>query len=227
MWTQWYAPKRWPVWARSTSPLLSCLRTTMTVENHWRQLKAFAHRPRLDHAIHVICTAMVPAYMAIAAKLEDAYQLGRARGLTPYEVVFGNKRQKPWSAEGLTARCGPLALQLRRSRDGPSPYLQTPGTSCSETSSALLYGGCRRRTDPLDRHPRLRTEGSNPGRSTSPEDGSIIDGDNHEGIGGIAMLTKAARDENGVGGCADVLQGAAKGCSRGRDWTGMLMLVLS
>lgn len=66
--------KRWPVWARSTSPLLSCLRTTMTVENHWRQLKAFAHRPRLDHAIHVICTAMVPAYMAIAAKLEDAYQ---------------------------------------------------------------------------------------------------------------------------------------------------------
>ncbi|KIO32621.1 hypothetical protein M407DRAFT_46147, partial [Tulasnella calospora MUT 4182] len=92
MWAQWYAPKRWPLWARSTSPLLSRLRTTMTVENHWRQLKrqylAFTHRPRLDHAIHVICTEMVPAYMAISAKLEDSYRLGRARSLTPYEVAF-------------------------------------------------------------------------------------------------------------------------------------------
>ncbi|KIO15750.1 hypothetical protein M407DRAFT_45762, partial [Tulasnella calospora MUT 4182] len=92
MWTQWYAPKRWPLWARSASPLLSRLRTTMTVENHWRQLKrqylAFTHRPRLDHAIYVICTEMVPAYMAISAKLEDSYRLGRARGLTPYEVAF-------------------------------------------------------------------------------------------------------------------------------------------
>ncbi|KIO23611.1 hypothetical protein M407DRAFT_77861 [Tulasnella calospora MUT 4182] len=74
MWNQWYSPSRWKLWARSTSPLLSRLRTTMTVENHWRQLKhqylRFTHRPRLDHAIYVICTKIVSAYMVTAANLE-------------------------------------------------------------------------------------------------------------------------------------------------------------
>jgi hypothetical protein len=36
MWTSWYCPKMWGLWARSTSPIyLSRLRTTMTVENFW------------------------------------------------------------------------------------------------------------------------------------------------------------------------------------------------
>jgi hypothetical protein len=32
-WISWYAPKRWKLWARSTSPYLSHLPTTINVEN--------------------------------------------------------------------------------------------------------------------------------------------------------------------------------------------------
>jgi len=39
MWACWYSPKMWCLWARSTSPYISRLRTTMNVENFWRQLK--------------------------------------------------------------------------------------------------------------------------------------------------------------------------------------------
>lgn len=39
MWNQWYRPPMWRLWARSTSPRLSRLRTTMTTENHWKQIK--------------------------------------------------------------------------------------------------------------------------------------------------------------------------------------------
>ncbi|OCH86625.1 hypothetical protein OBBRIDRAFT_814505 [Obba rivulosa] len=51
-----YARKvQWPLWARSASPRISRLRTTMTVENFWKQLKHdFLHhllRPHLDHLV--------------------------------------------------------------------------------------------------------------------------------------------------------------------------------
>ena len=39
MWANWYSPKKWHLWARSTSDHLSRLRTTMSVENFWKQLK--------------------------------------------------------------------------------------------------------------------------------------------------------------------------------------------
>ncbi|KAF8225300.1 hypothetical protein L208DRAFT_1306755 [Tricholoma matsutake] len=39
LWACWYSPKMWKLWARSTSPILSRLRTTMSVENFWHQLK--------------------------------------------------------------------------------------------------------------------------------------------------------------------------------------------
>lgn len=35
MWASWYCPKMWKLWARSTSPFISRLRTTMGVENFW------------------------------------------------------------------------------------------------------------------------------------------------------------------------------------------------
>ncbi|KDQ14255.1 hypothetical protein BOTBODRAFT_32728 [Botryobasidium botryosum FD-172 SS1] len=64
----------------------------MTVENHWKQLKRhylhFLHRPRLDHAIFIICTQVVPDYMARARALEDAHRLGRAKGLTSFQTAF-------------------------------------------------------------------------------------------------------------------------------------------
>ena len=36
LWACWYSSKMWPLWARSTSPYISRLRTTMNVENFWR-----------------------------------------------------------------------------------------------------------------------------------------------------------------------------------------------
>ncbi|KAJ7764471.1 hypothetical protein B0H14DRAFT_2403339 [Mycena olivaceomarginata] len=70
LWTSWYTPNMWKLWARSTSPLLSCLRTTMNIENFWKQLKhGFLHnhvRPRLDQLIWILITQVTPAYLARA-----------------------------------------------------------------------------------------------------------------------------------------------------------------
>ncbi|KDQ08347.1 hypothetical protein BOTBODRAFT_118799, partial [Botryobasidium botryosum FD-172 SS1] len=92
MWTNWYSPDRWALWSRSTSSLLSRLRTTMTVENHWKQLKhhylQFTHRPRLDHALFIICTQAIPAFITQAATLEDSYRMGRAKKLTTFQVAL-------------------------------------------------------------------------------------------------------------------------------------------
>ena len=59
LWTSWYQPKQWCLWARSASkqskPRLDRIRTTMTAENFHQQLKHqflhHIHRPRLDHTI--------------------------------------------------------------------------------------------------------------------------------------------------------------------------------
>ncbi|KAJ7217809.1 hypothetical protein GGX14DRAFT_343017, partial [Mycena pura] len=40
MWANWYSPWRWVLWVWSADPnRLSWLRTTMTVENHWKHIK--------------------------------------------------------------------------------------------------------------------------------------------------------------------------------------------
>ncbi|KAF8960518.1 hypothetical protein BDZ97DRAFT_1301650 [Flammula alnicola] len=40
LWSSWYSPKMWKLWAHSTSSSrISRLHTTMAVENFWRQLK--------------------------------------------------------------------------------------------------------------------------------------------------------------------------------------------
>ncbi|KAJ6565083.1 hypothetical protein B0H10DRAFT_2360483, partial [Mycena sp. CBHHK59/15] len=88
-WTTWYAPKRWKLWVRSTSPYISRLRTTMNVENFWRQLKHnFLHnhvRPRLDHLVWILITNVTPAYLARAQILADGYRLGCSKALTPFQ----------------------------------------------------------------------------------------------------------------------------------------------
>ncbi|KAJ7578860.1 hypothetical protein C8J56DRAFT_797046, partial [Mycena floridula] len=65
-WTSWYCPKVWKLWARSSSPYLTRLRTTMTVENFWKQLKHdYLHHiihPRLDQLIYILIYDVTPAY---------------------------------------------------------------------------------------------------------------------------------------------------------------------
>ncbi|KAF5347071.1 hypothetical protein D9758_011667 [Tetrapyrgos nigripes] len=55
MWMLWYSPSKWLLWARSSTKYISCLWTTMCVENFWKQLKHhwlhYLIRPRLDQLV--------------------------------------------------------------------------------------------------------------------------------------------------------------------------------
>jgi hypothetical protein len=39
LWSHWYRPARWILWARSAHPLIPVWRTTMAVESQWRVIK--------------------------------------------------------------------------------------------------------------------------------------------------------------------------------------------
>jgi len=98
LWACWYSPKMWKLWARSTSPILSRLRTTMGVENFWRQLKHdYLHhvaRPRLDHLVWILINKVTPAYIARAEIMNDSYRLGRPKQLTTYQKYFKSSWKK-------------------------------------------------------------------------------------------------------------------------------------
>jgi hypothetical protein len=86
LWMQWYTPLMWSLWARSASPYLSRLRTTMTAENHWKQIKHhYLHhlsRPRLDLTVYIICTEVAPDYLRRAREHCDSLPRG-GRHLLP------------------------------------------------------------------------------------------------------------------------------------------------
>ncbi len=93
LWTSWYAPQKWKLWARSLEPdRISRLRTTMTVEKHWQQLKGdhLHHivRPRLDQLTFTLIHRVTPEYIAHAQVLEDTYRLGWAQPLTTYQRLL-------------------------------------------------------------------------------------------------------------------------------------------
>ncbi|KAG8938810.1 hypothetical protein FRC04_007517 [Tulasnella sp. 424] len=91
IWTCWYAPERWKLWARSASPLISRMRTTMMVEGFWRLFKhnilASFSRPRLDLVTYLIITEVLPS---VKRKLDHI--LGRRRVGRPHAL-------SPWSKE--------------------------------------------------------------------------------------------------------------------------------
>ena len=94
MWSSWYSPKMWCLWARSTSPRISRLRTTMAVENFWRQLKHnYLHNvahPRLDHLVWILINRVTPAYLARSEILDNNFRLGRTRPLQHIKVTSRN-----------------------------------------------------------------------------------------------------------------------------------------
>ncbi|KAJ7804221.1 hypothetical protein B0H14DRAFT_3775469 [Mycena olivaceomarginata] len=187
LWTSWYTPNMWKLWARSTSPLLSRLRTTMNVENFWKQLKhGFLHnhvRPRLDQLIWILITQVTPAYLARANTLNDGHRLGRSKALTPFQKTFKSE----WiRLESVTTR-----------EDADEKYItRVDRWTC--TCKAQAMHSChlckhlvqslphppakfwmevvRRRTLPLYHHPALVIPGS---QWIEPADGSITDGDDH------------------------------------------------
>ncbi|THU75958.1 hypothetical protein K435DRAFT_706020 [Dendrothele bispora CBS 962.96] len=92
MWTSWYSPKMWDLWARSTNPnLLSRLRTTMNVENFWKQLKHenlhHVLNPRLDQLVWILIHEVVPSYFHRATHLDTTTRLGRSILLIPSLIL--------------------------------------------------------------------------------------------------------------------------------------------
>lgn len=200
MWTQWYSPKKWQLWARSTSTYVSRLRTTMSVENHWRQLKHdFLHhllRPRLDQLIYILVKKVTPAYLVRANVLEDSYNMGRAKPLTSNQQYFKKAwktlSQKPISntnyftdVKTWTCRCGQQKYNCHHLCKHLVQAVKPP-------SSTFWHHVHRRRRNPLYRHPCLVPKDGDQLPALLPEssanDGSITDGDDHIWLGDVTEL---------------------------------------
>ncbi|KAG6819142.1 hypothetical protein H0H93_014943 [Arthromyces matolae] len=209
MWACWYSPKMWKLWARSTSQYLSRLRTTMNVENFWRQLKHDylyrIARPRLDHLIWILINKVTPAYVARAEILDDSYRLGRARPLTTYQTYF----KKSWkellerkvsnkvyqiSIKDFTCSCGRQKYDAHLLCKHLVQSIELPSTR-------FWCQVIRRRTLPFYHHKELKPkEGSSSGSDADDAhvDGGITDGDDHEWTGDAEIL-------EGGGGWSELL----------------------
>ena len=188
LWACWYSPKMWRLWARSTTQYISRLRTTMNVENFWRQLKhdhlhRFVH-PRLDHLVWILIYKVTPAYIARAEILEDRYRLGRSKQLTTYQKYFKaawkrleqvqvSARQYVTNVADWTCTCG----RQKYDRHHLCKHL----VQAVEPLPAHFWREViRRRVKPIYHHPSLIAKGSNL-PALREESGTISDGDDHTG----------------------------------------------
>ncbi|KAG8894884.1 hypothetical protein FRB99_000926 [Tulasnella sp. 403] len=206
-WNQWYRPDQWKLWARSASPLLSRLQTTMTVENHWKVLKHHylhnLHRPRLDHALFIVFTNVIPAFMCQAETLEDRYRLGRAKALTTFQKAF----KRAWQEKAMKEiqHPGKYAINTHKWQCNCGGQATDTHHLCKHLVQAVappppkfFSEVVHRRTVPLYHHPLLGQLGNNPLSYSASFDGSIMDGDDHDGISSKEELARA-RMEDGKG----------------------------
>lgn len=200
MWTQWYSPKKWKLWARSTSEHVSRLRTTMSVENHWRQLKHdYLHhllRPRLDQLIYIIVTKVLPAYLHRAQVLEDNHALGRVKTLTKHQQDF-KRAWKTLSERTVGGTDYHTDVWTWVCYCGQQKYncfhlCKHLVQACQPPPSAFFHFVHRRRTQPLYRHQWLKPKEDNQDASSATaytgEVGSITDGDDHIWLGDAKEL---------------------------------------
>ncbi|KAJ7195621.1 hypothetical protein GGX14DRAFT_537218 [Mycena pura] len=108
MWTAWYCPEKYKLWARSTQPdRIGHWRTTMAVENFWRNLKHDTLRnllrPRLDQLVFLIATEILPSFTAKMQIFDPNYRSGRAPELTPFQAAL-KRNWKKLSMNALGAR---------------------------------------------------------------------------------------------------------------------------
>ncbi|KAK7006843.1 SWIM-type domain-containing protein [Favolaschia claudopus] len=187
MWTAWYCPAKWKLWARSTSEdFISRWRTTMTVENLWRNLKhrtlhEFVH-PRLDQVFYLIVTDLIPTFSAKMQIFERDFRPGRSNPLTPWQKCFKANWKKlslrPLGSQeynidlsSWTCTCGQqkysaylLCKHLVQSFQAPAPeFFQTV---------------IRRRVPPFYSHPLLKPKDGSEIHALDLLDGTVSDGDN-------------------------------------------------
>jgi hypothetical protein len=195
IWACWYSPKMWKLWARSTSTYLSRLRTTMGVENFWRQLKHnYLHhvaRPRLDHLVWILIYKVTPSYFARTQILDNTHRLGRSKSLTTYQRAFKTSwltlmkkdiRNKPYTTDVRTWTCN-CGQQKYHCHHLCKHLVQAVGLPDKRFFRTVV----RRRVVPIYQHPLLVLKGSTPGEYVEP-DGAITDGDDNEWSGDKKLL---------------------------------------
>ena len=99
LWTNWYAPDKWRLWARSAYPhAIPRKRTTMVVEAMWRNFKRLVlylyNRPRVDFATYALVTQALLAYRKKLVRILDDPRKGRAASLNGEQIPI----KKAWLA---------------------------------------------------------------------------------------------------------------------------------
>ncbi|KAJ3496485.1 hypothetical protein NLJ89_g10479 [Agrocybe chaxingu] len=187
MWACWYSPRMWKLWARSTSQYVSRVRTTMAVENFWRQLKHnYLHksaRPRLDFLVWILIYQVTPEYFARGDMREESYRLGRPKELTPYQQYFKKEWQKlekrgvgttqfDMDIEKWTCNCGAQKYHCHHLCKHLVQGVPPP-------SSKFFRDVVRRRTMPLYQHKELvpKSQSGQRARAYQAARGGITEGD--------------------------------------------------
>ena len=97
LWTNWYTPTKWKLWARSAHPhAIPRKRTTMVVEAMWRNLKRLVlrhyNRPRVDFATYTLVTQALPAYRNKLVRIFNDPRKGWAAALHGEQIPI----KKAW-----------------------------------------------------------------------------------------------------------------------------------
>ncbi|KIJ32466.1 hypothetical protein M422DRAFT_89184, partial [Sphaerobolus stellatus SS14] len=92
LWNRWYCPGKWELWARSASPAIPRLKTTMVVESLWKVLKRHDlihfNRPRLDLVTHIVLNKILPRITLQLTELRGAWRKGRPQQLAAWQKDF-------------------------------------------------------------------------------------------------------------------------------------------
>ncbi|KAF5343057.1 hypothetical protein D9758_011133 [Tetrapyrgos nigripes] len=198
MWTSWYCPKMWRLWARSAGPdYLSHLRTTMNVENFWKQLKHdnLHHllHPRLDQLVWILIHEVTPSYMHCIAQLESTFMIGKSQPLTNYQRYFKTDWKKllsqpaskraDYATDVYAWICN--CRQQKYNRHCLCKHLvQAVGLP----SPRFFQHVIQRRTCPIYCHPELVPLNMPPRMYSDMDDGSITDGDDQIWLGDKSQL---------------------------------------
>jgi hypothetical protein len=163
LWTSWYSPKRWSLWARSSSPRISRLRTTMCNENFFKNLKGtYLHdllHPRLDQLVWIIIHQVVPVYAQKIGELDSSHRAGRSKPLTTFQRAFFSNwkklerasvsgREYETDVKRFTCNCG-------RQKYDSHHLCKHLVQRIPEPPMAFWQQVIRRRTMPIYRHPCL------------------------------------------------------------------------
>ncbi|KAF8575659.1 hypothetical protein K439DRAFT_1369380 [Ramaria rubella] len=200
LWTAWYQPKMWVLWARSTSPYLPRWRTTMSVENFWHQLKHdYLHHlvwPCLDQLVWIIQTQVVPYYMARATFLEDVYRLGRPRCMMPFQMwlkkEWGQLSTLPLSGRAYATDVSQWSCVCEALKYNSFHLCKHLVQAVPPPPISFFREVVHRCTQPLYKHPAVHPRGEEDLPWADPEDRSITDGDDHLCLGDKSLLSNGA-----------------------------------